>query len=248
MEPFGTPKVSNDPSEVDFGEASRFGIVEIVHSVPNRLEDTANPVWSMTHPLQMKTRKGSRSKRSDTYTRTNQEHCLIFEEILTSTSKRTINHDSGQNPASRRDNGTSLLLGLVLGIEIASTRLGEITSKVPNNPDVYAQVIFLGCGGECERVPLEVGDLRARKEDVLTSSDGGLFLLDLEFHDLGRVLDDLGNVSPVAGSDFTEDPFGDPDQAADKPIALRSKSKHVPLTKEQEKAPTQKTPMVLNEQ
>jgi hypothetical protein len=69
--------------------------------------------------------------------------------------------------------------------------LARAPVKVANDPDVYAQVIFLGSGGEGERVPLEVRDLGARKEDVLTSSDGGLFLLDLKFHDLGRVLDDL---------------------------------------------------------
>lgn len=71
---------------------------------------------------------------------------------------------------------------------------------------------------------MEKGDLWAGKEDVLAGSDGGLFLLDLEFHDLGRVLDDLGDVSPMAGPDFAEYPFGDPDHAANKPIALRSKS------------------------
>ena len=79
---------------------------------------------------------------------------------------------------------------------------------------------------------MEIGNLGARKEDVLTGPDGGLFLLDLEFHDLGRVLDDLGDVSPMAGPDFTEYPFGDPDHAADEPIALRSKSvKGSPATK-----------------
>jgi hypothetical protein len=35
MEPFGTPKVSDDPSEVHFGETSGFGIIHIVHSVPD---------------------------------------------------------------------------------------------------------------------------------------------------------------------------------------------------------------------
>jgi hypothetical protein len=35
VEPFGTPKVSDDPSEVDFGETGGFGIVQVVHSVPN---------------------------------------------------------------------------------------------------------------------------------------------------------------------------------------------------------------------
>jgi hypothetical protein len=39
VEPLGSSKVSDDPSEVDFGEARRLGIIEVVHSVPNRLED-----------------------------------------------------------------------------------------------------------------------------------------------------------------------------------------------------------------
>ena len=152
----------------------------------------------------MKTQRCLRSERSDTNTSTNQKDGLILEEILASTSKRAINHDSGQNLANRRDHETSLLLGLVLGIEVASACLGESAGEVPDNPDVHAQVIFLRSGGEGERVPLEVRDLWAGKEDVLASSDGGLFLLDLKFHDLGRVLDDLGDVSPVAGPYFTE--------------------------------------------
>ena len=44
VEPLGASKVADDPSKVDFGEASRLGIVEVVHSVPNRLEDAANPL------------------------------------------------------------------------------------------------------------------------------------------------------------------------------------------------------------
>ena len=47
VEPFSAPEVSNDPSEVDFGEASRLGIVEVVHSVPNRLEDPTNSAISV---------------------------------------------------------------------------------------------------------------------------------------------------------------------------------------------------------
>ena len=44
VEPFGAPKVADDPGEVDFGEASGLRVVEVVHPVPNRLEDSANPV------------------------------------------------------------------------------------------------------------------------------------------------------------------------------------------------------------
>jgi len=139
----------------------------------------------------MKTRRGSRSKWSDTDTGANQEDCLVLEEILAGASERTINHDPGQDLVNGRDDDTSLLLSLVLGIEITAARLGKSRSKVSNDPDMYAQVIFLRSRGERERVPLEVRDLGARKEDVLTGADGGFFLLDLKFHDLGRVLDDL---------------------------------------------------------
>lgn len=128
--------------------------------------------------------KGLRSKRSDTNTSADQEHCLILEEVLTSASERTIDHDPGQNLVDGRDDDTPLLLSLVLGIEIASARLGKSRGKVPNDPDVYAQVVLFGSGGEGERVPLEVRDLGARKEDVLAGANGGLFLLDLKFHDL----------------------------------------------------------------
>ena len=69
-------------------------------------------------------------------------------------------------------------------------------------------------------MPLEVGYLGAGQEDVLTSPGGGLLLLDLEFHDLGRVLNDLGDVRPVARSDFTKDAFINPDDTTNKPVAL----------------------------
>jgi hypothetical protein len=172
----------------------------------------------------VKERRCLRSKWSDANTSTNQQNRLILQEILASASERTINHDPGQDLANRRDNNVSLLLRLVLRAEITSTRLGKSTSEVTDDPNMHAQVIFLGSGGEREGVPLEVRNLGARDEDVLTSSDGGLLLLNLELHDLGRVLNDFGNVSPMTRSDFTQDPFGDPNQSTDEPIALRSNS------------------------
>ena len=99
-------------------------------------------------------------------------------------------------------------------------------------------------------MPLEVRDFRAREEDVLTGPDGGLFLLDLKFHDLGRVLDDLRDVSPMAGSNFAKDPLRDPNHTTDEPIALQDRSiKTHPQEQERNKeTPTQNTPMVLKEQ
>ena len=70
-------------------------------------------------------------------------------------------------------------------------------------------------------MPLEVGDLRAAQEDVLASLSRRLLLLDLDLHDVRRVLDDLGDVGAVAGAHFTEDTLVDPDNTTNEPVALR---------------------------
>lgn len=70
-------------------------------------------------------------------------------------------------------------------------------------------------------MPLEVGDLRAAQEDVLAGLGGRLLLLDLDLHDVRGVLDDLGDVGTVAGAYFTEDTLVNPDNTANKPVALR---------------------------
>lgn len=81
-------------------------------------------------------------------------------------------------------------------------------------------VIFLWCTCKRERVPLEVGDFGTAEEDVLTGLSGCFFFFDLEFEDVGGVLDDFGDVGAVAGADFAEDTFDDPDDTADEPVAL----------------------------
>jgi hypothetical protein len=52
--------------------------------------------------------------------------------------------------------------------------------------------------GECERVPLKVRDLWTGEKDVLSSPNGGFLFLDLEFYDVGRMLDHLGYVGDVS--------------------------------------------------
>lgn len=69
-------------------------------------------------------------------------------------------------------------------------------------------------------MPLEVGNLRAGQKYILPRPCTRLFLPDLEFHDVGGVLDDFGDVGNVARSDLTEDALVDPDETADKPVAL----------------------------
>jgi hypothetical protein len=69
-------------------------------------------------------------------------------------------------------------------------------------------------------VPLEVRYLRARQEDILAGPGSRLFLLDLDLHDVRRVLDDLGDVRDMARTNFTEDALKDPDNATNEPVTL----------------------------
>ena len=70
-------------------------------------------------------------------------------------------------------------------------------------------------------MPLEVRHLGAGKENILSSLSLGPLLVDLNLHDVRRVLDDLGNISPVARPDLTQDTLGDPDDTANQPITLK---------------------------
>lgn len=91
--------------------------------------------------------------------------------------------------------------------------------KVADDSNVDRDVVFLGSRSESKGMPLKVGDLWAVEEDVLAGTGCGLFLFDLYFHDLGGVLDDLGDVCPVPGTDLAEDALIDEDDAANEPVA-----------------------------
>ena len=109
---------------------------------------------------------------------------------------------------------------------------------------------------ESERVPLEVRDLRAAQENVLASASGRLLLLDLDFHDFRRMLNDLRNVCPVTRADFTKNTLVDPDNSTDEPVALQVRKRIVspPCLRQTPgelmimSSLTQKTPIVLKEQ
>jgi hypothetical protein len=73
-------------------------------------------------------------------------------------------------------------------------------------------------------VPLKVGHLGTRKEDILTSPRHGLFFLDLELHDIGWVLNDFRDVSSMTRTNFTKDAFKNPNKTTNKPIPLRIQS------------------------
>jgi hypothetical protein len=100
-------------------------------------------------------------------------------------------------------------------------------------------------------MPLEIRDLRAGDEDVLSSSSSRLLLLDLYFHDIGRVLDDLGDVGAVSRADFTKNSLVHPDDTTDKPVSLstnRTISTYERVAEVSNLVLTQKTPIVLAEQ
>ena len=72
-------------------------------------------------------------------------------------------------------------------------------------------------------MPLEVRDFGAREEDILPCACRGLIFLDLQLHDVRRVLDDLGDVGAVTGADLTKDTLVDPDNTANEPVALQDR-------------------------
>ena len=69
-------------------------------------------------------------------------------------------------------------------------------------------------------MPLEVGDLRAVDEDILSRSRSGLLLLYLQLHDVGRMLDDLGDVHDVTRAHLAQDALDNPNETSDDPVAL----------------------------
>ena len=71
-------------------------------------------------------------------------------------------------------------------------------------------------------MPLEVGNLGAAEENILTSPSRAFVFLDLNFHDLRRVLYDLPHGCPVTRTNFAQDTFVDPDNTTDQPVTLKN--------------------------
>lgn len=208
VEPFGGPKVPDDPCEVHLGETRGFGVVHVVHPVPDAFEDGR--------------------ERSDADTRTDEEHGFVFQEILRRRAERTVDHHAREDTVHRRWDHFAFSTALLLfRIEITSKRFRQRARKVTNDTNVHGDVILLWGAGECERVPLPVGDLGALEEDVLACTGCGFLFLDLDLHHLGGVLDDLGDVGTVTRADFAEDTFVDPDHAAYQPVALHNEGKKI---------------------
>ncbi len=165
VEPLRRAEVTDDPGEVHLGQARGLRAVEVVHPVPDRLED--------------------RRERRDTDTGTDEENRLVVQEVLGRGAERTIDHHTGENTVDRRVRGGAddlasglVLLALALLVKVATDRLGEGTSEVTDDTDVDGDVVLLrragvmlaraghmvrpyDVPGKGERMPLEVRDLRA---------------------------------------------------------------------------------------
>lgn len=208
VEPLGGAKVADDPGEVDLAEARRLARVEVVHAVPDALQDTR--------------------ERRDADAGADEQHRVVVQKVLRGRAERAVDHHAREHAVHGRGHDlaalvvTALAALVALGVEVAADGLGERAGEIADDADVHGDVVFLRRGGEREGVPLEVGHLGAGEEDVLAGARRRLFLLDLELHDLGRMLDDFGDVRAVPRANLTEDALPDPDDTADKPVALRN--------------------------
>jgi len=204
VEPLGCTEVTDDPGEVDFGESGGFGVSEVVHAVPDRLEDGGERCYSDAGA--------------------DEENGFVVEEVLGCGTEGAVDHDTRKDLVEGRIGLGAYNLGsvaarfLVFFPEVASESFGEGFGEVADDADVDRDVVLFGCGGESERVPLEVADIGTVDEDVLSGTGGGLVLLDLDFDDLGRVLDDLADESTVPGADFAEDTLVDEDETTNEPV------------------------------
>src|ERR1700729_1998887 len=97
----------------------------------------------------------SRGKGRHTDTSADEQNSFILEEVLTSTSERTVNHNSGQNTVDRGIGGSANNLSAscsslfpIFGVEIAPHSFGQRTGEVTHNTNVDRDVILFWRAGE----------------------------------------------------------------------------------------------------
>lgn len=146
----------------------RLRVVQVVHTVPDRLQDPAradeayrvqqnrkqetegrrqNAVRSHT----LATRKGTgdaRGKRRDADTGTDEEDGLVVEEILGRGAEGPVDHHARQDAVHgrvrvRADELPAGLHALLLRVEVAADRGRELPRKVADDTDMHRDVVFL---------------------------------------------------------------------------------------------------------
>lgn len=73
----------------------------------------------------------------------------------------------------------------------------EFIGPVPGRADVHSEEVLLGGGGHGERVPLQLGDLRAVEEDVLAHLHLEAVLYQLQLQHLGGMQHNLKKIKGV---------------------------------------------------
>lgn len=131
VEPLRRAKVADHPREVHLRQPRRLRVVEVVHPVPDRLQD--------------------RRERRHTNTRADEEHRLVVQEVLRRRAERPVDHDAGEHAVNRRvrsgpdDLAASLVLfALAFLFKFAADSLGERAREVTDDTDVDRDVVLLG--------------------------------------------------------------------------------------------------------
>ena len=124
-------------------QARRLRRVEIVHAVPDRLQ---NPIVKGSE-MNIRSHKGNpshyvRGKRRHTDTTTDEQYSLVFQEVLACASKWSVYHNPREDTIDgRRDNqgprnvGAFLTLARLL-VQITSECLRKCACEVANDSDV----------------------------------------------------------------------------------------------------------------
>ena len=112
VEPFSSAEVTDDPDEVDFGKTSWLGVVEVVHAVPDRLEDAGKVGEFM---IAHQTKLDLRGKGGNSDTSTNEQNSLKLrqrvsreqEELKTDVPSRSPRRQSrtGHQPSHEEGRG-----------------------------------------------------------------------------------------------------------------------------------------------
>lgn len=119
MEPFSAAEVTDDPGEVDLGKPGGLRIVEVVHAVPDGLQD------------------GREGRNADTSA--DEENCLIVQKVLTGTAERSVNHDTREDTIDGVGScvhDLARFLAIFLLVEVTATGSCEGIGEISDHANV----------------------------------------------------------------------------------------------------------------
>lgn len=185
LEPLKRGNVLADPDKFDTLEAQWW--VGALPCLPDVLED--------------------RSPRSDTNTGSDEDSNLVVKHILSGSSVRAVNSQSRKPLAVLQGN-----LKLAVGIQVvaehrrsSANSLAESLCKVTNLADVNRDIGIRWARGDGKGMPLVLGNFRDVEEEPLAGLVLERGLLELDFHGVEGMSDNLGNLGLSGGTDFSVD-------------------------------------------